>query len=64
MRKTKIINADCITPVSAFLRIRGKNKCLLESIPREKESSRYSVIAFNPVFELQFQVGIFSVCNH
>lgn len=64
MRKTKIINADCITPVSAFLRIRGKNKCLLESIPREKESSRYSVIAFNPVFELQFQAGIFSVCNH
>lgn len=64
MRKTKTINADCITPVSAFLRIRGENKCLLESIPREKESSRYSVIAFNPVFELQFQEGIFNVCNH
>lgn len=63
MRKTKRINADCITPVSAFLRIRGENKCLLESIPREKESSRYSVIAFNPILELQFQAGTFRVSN-
>ena len=54
MRKIKKMNGDCVTPVSAFLRIRGKNKCLLESIPREKETSRYSIIAYDPVLELQY----------
>ncbi|MHC5268925.1 anthranilate synthase component I [Enterococcus sp. LJL98] len=55
MRKMKQLNGDCLTPVSAFLRIRGENKCLLESIPREKETSRYSIIAYDPVLELQYQ---------
>ena len=59
MRKIKKMNGDCVTPVSAFLRIRGKNKCLLESIPREKETSRYSIIAYDPVLELQYQEGNF-----
>lgn len=63
MRKIKKMNGDCVTPVSAFLRIRGKNKCLLESIPREKETSRYSIIAYDPVLELQYQEGTFIVSN-
>lgn len=63
MRKTKTIHADCLTPVSAYLRMRGEHKCLLESIPREKASSRYSVVAYNPVLELQFQNGLFRVLN-
>ncbi len=64
MQKIKKINGDCLTPVSAFLRINGKNKCLLESIPREKESSRYSIIAFDPVLELTFQEKELTVKNH
>lgn len=64
MQKIKKINGDCLTPVSAFLRINGRNKCLLESIPREKESSRYSIIAFDPVLELTFQEKELTVKNH
>ena len=63
MRKMKQLNGDCLTPVSAFLRIRGENKCLLESIPREKETSRYSIIAYDPVLELQYQDENFTVTN-
>lgn len=63
MRKMKQLNGDCLTPVSAFLRIRGENKCLLESIPREKETSRYSIIAYDPVLELQYQDENFTVMN-
>ncbi len=55
-----IINGDCLTPVSSFLRMTGQQKCLLESIPRDKESERYSIIAFDPVLELSYENGQFS----
>lgn len=61
MRKIKTLNGDCLTAVSAFLRINGRNKCLLESIPREEKNGRYSIIAYNPVLELTFQNGEFTV---
>ncbi|MGY3751062.1 anthranilate synthase component I [Vagococcus acidifermentans] len=61
MRIIKQMNGDCITPVSAFLRIRGKNKCLLESVPKEEASNSCSLIAFDPVAELRYHNGLFSV---
>lgn len=54
MQKIKEIQADYLTAVSAFLRITGKNKCLLESIPRDKTKGRYSIIAWDPVTEITF----------
>jgi anthranilate synthase component 1 len=35
-----------------------KHKLILESIPREKENSRYSMIAYNPVHEIKFENGV------
>lgn len=63
MRKIKKLNGDILTPVSAFLRISGKNKCLLESIPREQESGRYSIIAFDPILELTYRDNLYHVLN-
>ena len=58
MTLRKTINADIITPILAYLRLDLCRKLILESIPREKENSRYSMIAYNPVHELKFQDGI------
>ncbi|OTN89000.1 anthranilate synthase component I [Enterococcus sp. 7E2_DIV0204] len=52
MQRIKEIQADYLTAISAFLRIKGTNKCLLESIPRDKSKGRYSVIAWDAVSEI------------
>lgn len=54
----KILTADTLTPIIAYMRIQGKHKVILESIPREKEQARFSIIAYNPVFEIVYQDGI------
>lgn len=54
----KVIKADSLTPISIYLRLLGKNKVILESIPRDSSQSRYSIIAFNPVSHIKFQDGI------
>lgn len=54
----KILTADTLTPILAYMRIQGKHKVILESIPREKEQARFSIIAYNPVFEIVYQDGI------
>lgn len=54
----KVIKADSLTPISIYLRLMGKNKVILESIPRDSSQSRYSIIAFNPVSHIKFQDGI------
>ncbi|WP_430612632.1 anthranilate synthase component I [Enterococcus sp. DIV0876] len=55
------ITSDCLTPVSVFLRIQGEHKCLLESIPREEDTGRYSIVAFDPVKKLTYKEGIFAI---
>lgn len=52
MQLIKEIQADYLTAISAFLRIKGTNKCLLESIPRDKSKGRYSIIAWDAVSEI------------
>ncbi|MCB5951136.1 anthranilate synthase component I [Enterococcus sp. BWT-B8] len=61
MQKTKKLQADHLTAVSAFLRIQGKNKCMLESIPRDKEQGRHTIIAWNPVKEMTVSGQQFSI---
>ncbi len=62
MKITRHIQGDYLTPVSIFLRIQEAKKFLLESNPREgEEGARYSIIALDPVKELRYQDGIFSV---
>ncbi len=61
MRKIKEISADTMTPISVYLRLKGKNKVILESIPRENDQSRFSIIALNPVKHIKFTDGILSV---
>lgn len=60
MRKTKKINGDCLTPINLYYRLRDEKSCLLESIPREKENGRYSVIAFDPAHHVKYAEGEFS----
>ena len=49
--------ADTLTPILAYMRIKGRHKVILESIPREKENARFSIIAYNPVYEVVYDQG-------
>ena len=40
------------------MRLNGQHKVILESIPREKENARFSILAYNPVFEIKFENGV------
>lgn len=48
----KTLQGDMVTPISAFLSIKGRNKVLFESAAKHEESGRYSFIAFDPIAEL------------
>lgn len=61
MRIVRELNGDCLTPVVAYLRLQGGQKSLLESIPREQEEGRYSIIAFDAVHYLSFKDGYFTM---
>lgn len=52
MRKIKELAADHLTVISVFLRLNGEKKSLLESIPRDKNKGRYSIIGLDPVHEI------------
>lgn len=52
MRVMKTMTADCLTAISIYLRLQGVKKSLLESIPRDKNQGRYSIIGVNPVHEI------------
>ena len=54
----KILPADTLTPILAYMRVQGDHKVILESIPRETENARFSIVAYNPVFEVTYQDGI------
>ena len=54
----KILPADTLTPILAYMRVQGDHKVILESIPREKENARFSIVAYNPVFEVTYRDGI------
>ena len=54
----KILPADTLTPILAYMRVQGDHKVILESIPREKENARFSIVAYNPVFEVTYQDDI------
>ena len=53
----KILAADILTPILAYMRIQGRHKVILESIPRDKENARFSIITYNPIFEIIFENG-------
>lgn len=55
--KKKILSADILTPILAYMRVQGDHKVILESILREKENARFSIVAYNPVFEIKFENG-------
>ena len=38
---------------------KGQHKVILESIPRDKETARFSILAYNPVLRLSLKVGSF-----
>lgn len=52
-RFIKTIDADTISVVSAYLRLRGEHTFLLESVPTEQTTARYSIIAVDPVHEFK-----------
>ncbi|MGT2906693.1 anthranilate synthase component I [Streptococcus dentiloxodontae] len=54
----KVLPADILTPILAYMRVQGQHKMILESIPREKENARFSIVAYNPVYEVKFEKGI------
>lgn len=42
--KKKILSADILTPILAYMRVQGDHKVILESIPREKENARFQLL--------------------
>ena len=54
----RIIHGDVLSPILAYMRLKGQHKVILESIPRDKETARFSILAYNPVFEIQFENGV------
>lgn len=64
MRKICQINGDCLSPIAIYLRVQAAKKFLLESIPRTGENGRFSIIALDPVHELQYRDGNFSFDDH
>lgn len=60
MRQVEKMAIDGLTPVEAYLRVDGENKCVLE---KNSFSQNYSVIAIDPVLELVFQEDVFSSIN-
>ncbi|MFC0232823.1 anthranilate synthase component I [Vagococcus entomophilus] len=64
MKKTQTITADCCTVVAAYLRLSADKKCLLESIPRDKNIGRYSIIGLDPVHELILQKNTLIIDGH
>lgn len=54
----KHLSADVLTPILAYMRLQGKHKMILESIPREKENARFSIVAYNPLFEIKYDAGV------
>lgn len=61
MKLTKELNADFLTAISVYLRLEGENKVILESIPRENDQSRFSMIAVNPVKKVRFDAGFLDI---
>ncbi|WP_273708153.1 anthranilate synthase component I [Leuconostoc mesenteroides] len=53
MRQIKTIDADTLTVISAYFRLRGEHSFLLESVPTDSEKLRYSIIALDPVHEFK-----------
>ncbi|MFL2052361.1 anthranilate synthase component I [Leuconostoc mesenteroides] len=53
MRQIKTIDADTLTVISAYFRLRGEHSFLLESVPTDSEKSRYSIIELDPVHEFK-----------
>ena len=53
----KILPADILSPILAYMRIQGDHKVILESIPRDTETARFSIVAYNPVFEVRYENG-------
>lgn len=53
----KVLSADILSPILAYMRLHAEHKVILESIPREKENARFSIVAYNPVFEVKFEDG-------
>lgn len=53
MRQIKTIDADTLTVISAYFRLRGEHSFLLESVPTDSKKSRYSIIALDPVHEFK-----------
>ncbi len=49
----KTVEADTLTIPLIYRRLSGKNKSLLEGTAKDAEAGRYSIIAFNPVHEIQ-----------
>ncbi|EGJ41763.1 hypothetical protein HMPREF9389_1167 [Streptococcus sanguinis SK355] len=53
----KILPADILSPILAYMRIKGDHKVILESIPRDSETARFSILAYKPVFEVRYENG-------
>lgn len=53
MRLYKKLPADTLTAIVVFKRIQGENKCLLEGAAKDADSGRYSLLASDPVHDIQ-----------
>ena len=54
----RIIHGDVLSPILAYMRLNGQHKVILESIPREKENARFSILLIIQFLRLSFENGV------
>ena len=54
----KVLSADVLSPILAYMRLDAPHKMILESIPREKENAHFSIVDYRPVSEVKFEHGV------
>lgn len=64
MKFIQRMNGDFLTPVSLYLRLKSKEKFLLESLLQNHQQECYSMIALDPIDKLSYQNGIFQTQNN
>ncbi|KMT20924.1 anthranilate synthase component I [Clostridium cylindrosporum] len=60
---TNAINGDELTPIGVFQNLTSKNKALLESIGKDGNKSRYSIIAITPYKKVYGEKDIINIVD-
>lgn len=59
----KILEMDVLTPMLAYMAIKGEKKVMLESNHRDENDAQFSIIAYNPIHDIKYDDGKLFIDN-